>query len=156
DYLARAATAAPEDARARMRLGAVRMAGGDAEHALADLEAAAAMDQDAVQADIALVMTHLRRGDFDKALEAQAQLERKQADNPLVYNLRGGLMLARRDPKAAREAFERALSIDPNHLAAIVNLGRLDLAEQRPKEAIERVKAAVQREPGNVEARLAH
>lgn len=156
DFLARAASAAPEDARARMRLGAVRMAGGDTEHALADLEAAAAMDEDTVQADIALVMAHLRSGDFDKALEAQAQLERKQADNPLVYNLRGGLMLARRDAKAAREAFEKALSIDPNHLAAIVNLGRLDMAEKRPQEAVGRLKAAVEREPGNVEAHLAY
>ncbi|NLF54202.1 MAG: PEP-CTERM system TPR-repeat protein PrsT, partial [Thauera phenolivorans] len=156
DFLARAASAAPEDAGARMRLGAVRMAGGDAEHALADLEAAAAMDQDTVQADIALVMAHLRSGNFDKALEAQAQLERKQADNPLVYNLRGGLMLAGRDAKAAREAFEKALSIDPNYLAAIVNLSRLDLADQRPKEALERLKAAVDREPGKAEARLAY
>jgi putative PEP-CTERM system TPR-repeat lipoprotein len=156
EYLQQAATSSPADAQARMRLGVVRMAAGDTEAAFADLETASSMDQDAAQADIALVIAHMRRNEFDKALAAQEQLERKQANNPLTYNLRGGLMLARRETKAAREAFEKGLSINPDYLAAAINLARLDLAEKRPQDALERLKALSARNPANVEAGLAY
>ena len=41
--------------------------------------------------EMALVAAHLRRGDADKALAAQAHLEAKQPNNPVVHNLRGGI-----------------------------------------------------------------
>lgn len=153
-YFERASKAEPEDAQARLRLGVARMAGGDAAAAFADLESAAQMDDTAIQADLALVMAHLRRGETDKALEAHAQLERKQPDNPLVHNLRGGLMLAKRDVPAARAAFEKALSIRPEYLAAAVNLARIDLSENRPDDALGRIRAVVERNPKNAEALL--
>ena len=154
DYFQRAAKVAPQDAQARLRLGAVRMVGGDAAGALADFESAAEMDDSAIQADLALVATHLRRGEIDKALEAQAQLERKQPQNPLVHNLRGGVMLAKRDLPAARAAFEKALSLNPDYLAAAVNLARLDLTERKVDEALARVRAIADRNEKNIEARM--
>lgn len=154
EYFERAARAAPDDAQARMRLGVARLAGGDSAAAFADLESAAQMDDSAFQADLALVMAHLRRGETDKALEAHAQLERKQPDNPLVHNLRGGLMLAKRDVPAARAAFEKALSLRPDYLSAAINLARIDLAERRPDDALGRIKAVIDLNPKNVEALL--
>ena len=154
EYFERAARAAPDDAQARMRLGVARMAGGDSAAAFADLESAAQMDDSAFQADLALVMAHLRRGETDKALEAHAQLERKQPDNPLVHNLRGGLMLAKRDVPAARAAFEKALSLRPDYLSAAINLARIDLAERRPDDALARIKAVIDLNPKNIEALL--
>lgn len=154
EYFERAANAAPDDAQARMRLGVARMAGGDTTAAFADLESAAEMDDSAFQADLALVMAHLRRGETDKALEAHAQLERKQPDNPLVHNLRGGLMLAKRDVPAARAAFEKALSLRPDYLSAAINLARIDLSERRPDDALGWIRAVIERNPKNVEALL--
>ena len=155
DYLERAAKAAPEDPRARLRLGAARLASGDAEGALADFESASTMDDSAIQADVALVAAYLRRGDTEKALEAQAELERKQPQNPLVYNLRGGVMQARQDIPAARAAFEKALSLNADFLAAAVNLARLDLGERKTEEALARIRAIADRNEKNAEARLA-
>lgn len=152
EYFERAARAAPDDAEARMRLGVARLAGGDTAAAFADLESAAQMDDSAIQADLALVMAHLRRGETDKALEAYAQLERKQPDNPLVHNLRGGLMLAKRDVPAARAAFEKALALRPDYLSAAVNLARIDLSERRPDDALGRIKAVIEHNPKSVEA----
>ena len=57
-----------------MRLGVARMAGGDIDSAFEDLESAARMDESGIQADLALVVGHLRRGEIDKALAAQAEL----------------------------------------------------------------------------------
>ncbi len=155
EYFERAARVAPDDAQARMRLGVARLAGGDSAAAFADLESAAQMDDAAIQADLALVMAHLRRGETDKALEAHAQLERKQPDNPLVHNLRGGLMLAKRDVPAARTAFEKALSMRPDYLSAAINLARIDLAARRPDDALARIKTVIDLNPKNVEALLA-
>lgn len=155
-YFQHATKAAPDDAAARTRLAVAKMASGDATGAFAELEAASAMDGDAIQADLALVIGHLRRGQIDKALEAQAQLERKQPDNPLVHNLRGGAMLAKRDIPAARAAFERALALRPNYLSAAVNLARIDLSEQRPADALGHLKKIIDGDARNIEARLAY
>ncbi|WP_297365376.1 XrtA/PEP-CTERM system TPR-repeat protein PrsT [Thauera sp.] len=154
EYFERAAKAAPEDARALTRLGVARMAGGDLDAAFSDLVSAARMDEGGIQADLALVMAYLRRGETDKALAAQTELERKQPDSALAYNLRGGLMLARQDVPAARAAFDKALSIQPGYLAAAVNLARLDLAERKSADAVARIKAVVDRDPKSVEALL--
>ncbi len=155
-YFQHAAKEAPEDAAARTRLAVAKMASGDATGAFADLEAASALDDDAIQADLALVISHLRRGQLDEALAAQLQLERKQPDNPLVHNLRGGAMLAKRDIAAARAAFEKALALRPDYLSAAINLARIDLAEQRPTEALGRLKKIIDLDGRNVEARLAY
>lgn len=154
EYFERAAKAAPEDARALTRLGVARMAGGDLDAAFSDLASAARMDEGGIQADLALVMAYLRRGETDKALAAQTELERKQPNSALAYNLRGGLMLARQDVPAARAAFDKALSIQPGYLAAAVNLARLDLAERKSADAVARIKAVVDRDPKSVEALL--
>lgn len=154
EYLERAAKASPEDPRALTRLGVARIAGGDVDSALVDLTSASRMDESGILADLALVMAHLRRGEMEKALAAQAELERKQPGNAFVHNLRGGLMLAKRDVSAARAAFEKALSIQPNYVAAAVNLGRLDLADRKPADAVGRIKAIVERDPKSVEALL--
>lgn len=154
EYFERASKAAPEDAGALMRLGVARMAGGDVETGFEDLASAARMDETGIRADLALVVGHLRRGELDKALAAQAELERKQPDSALVHNLRGGLMLAKRDIPAARAAFEKALAKQPGYLAAAVNLARLDLAERKPQDAIARIKGVVERDPKSVEALL--
>lgn len=154
EYFELASKANPDDPGVRMRLGVARMAGGDVESAFQDLANAARMDETGIQADLALVVGHLRRGETEKALAAQAELERKQPDNALVHNLRGGLMLAKRDLLAARAAFEKALAKQPGYLAAAVNLARLDLAERKPQDAIGRIRSVVERDPKSVEALL--
>lgn len=155
-YFQRAAAASPEDAGARMRLGIAKMAGGDAQGAFADLEQAAGMDQIGIRADLALVASHMRRGEFDRAQQALQQLERKQPDSPMVHNLWGGLMLSRKDLPAAQAAFEKALTLKPDYLAAALNLARLDIAQREVERGLGRLKTLTERDPKNVEAHLAH
>ncbi|ATE59090.1 XrtA/PEP-CTERM system TPR-repeat protein PrsT [Thauera sinica] len=155
-YFERASKAAPEDPRARMQLGVAKMAGGDAQGAFSELETAAQMDEGDIRADLALVAGHMRRGEIDKALKAQEQLERKQPDDPLVHNLRGGLMMAKRDSAAARAAFEKALALKPDYLSAAVNLARMDIADNKADDGVARLKAIADRDQKNVEAQLAY
>ncbi|TVT57296.1 MAG: PEP-CTERM system TPR-repeat protein PrsT [Azoarcus sp. PHD] len=155
-FLARSAQGAPDDARARTRLGVARLAGGDVARAYADLEAASALDESSGQADLALILAHMRRGEFDRALDAQKVLEQKQPNSAQTYNLKGGILLAKRDVAGARLAFDKALELQPGFLAAAINLGRLDLAEKKPEVAKARFERIIKATPENVEAWLAY
>jgi Flp pilus assembly protein TadD len=85
----RAKSLAPESAAVRTRLALVRLAEGDADRGLKELESTSARHPDDYQADLAQVATYLRQRQADKALEAVKVLEKKQPANPVTYNLRG-------------------------------------------------------------------
>jgi len=154
EYHEKVAAAEPKDTLARTRLGVSRLAGGDADKAFDDLEAAAASDETSGFAETALVLAHMRRKEFDKALAAQAQLERKQPNSPQTYNLKGGVLLAKQDLPGARAAFEKAISLKPDFLPAAINLSRIDLLEGRKADGRRRLESFVAAHPKNVDGYL--
>jgi putative PEP-CTERM system TPR-repeat lipoprotein len=97
----------------------------------------------------------MRKRDFDRALTAIDALEKKQPDNPLAQNLRGGVALAKRDVAGARKSFEKALAIDKGYVPAAANLARLDIAEKKPDDAKKRFEGVLEKDPKNVQALLA-
>ncbi len=105
EYFRRASAADPKNAQYRIRLGVSRLAAGEAERAFQDLEAASALDIDNTQADIALIMAHLRRGENARAMEAVRGLEKKKPDDPVTFNMKGGVFMASKDVAGARKAF---------------------------------------------------
>ena len=76
EMFSRATKVNPEQPRARTALALGQIGKGDAAGGLAALESVSAADPGAT-ADLALVASHLRRGDVDKALKAIDSLERK-------------------------------------------------------------------------------
>lgn len=144
----------PDDERLRTQLGVARLLEGDAGAGLNDLETAAGLEGSSGTADFALVMVHLRQGEVDKAMAAQRRLEEKRPTDPRTFLLKGGVLLASMDQAGARKAFEHALSLDANYLPAAVNLARMDVADKRPQDAIERIEAIVRSHPDNVAASL--
>jgi len=100
-YFAKAATLDPQNAGKKTSLALVNLATGDSEMALRDLEDVAAADP-GNRADLALIAAHLQRREFDKALKAIAVLEKKQPDNPLVFNLQGTALLGKKACKVRR------------------------------------------------------
>ena len=137
-----------------MRLGQVRFAEGDTEGAIRDLEAASALDPNVSPADLALIANLLRQKQFDQALAAVDRLEKKQPNNPLVYNLKGIVYLTKRDMASARANFERALQIQSDYLPAIGNLAQLDRLDKKPDVARKRYEAIIAKEPKNEQALL--
>ena len=155
DYFERAAAVAKDDPAAWIRLGAVRLATGDSEGAMRDLEAAAELDNDAYLADVGLVVAHVSRKEIDKALAAVDRLAKKQPKSGMPENLRGLVYLAKGDRKSARAAFEKALDLQPDFLPAATSLARLDIAEKQPEAARKRFEAIVAKAPKNDQALLA-
>lgn len=153
-YFAQMTALDPKNATARMRLGQARFAEGDTEGAIRDLEAASALDPNVSPADLALIANHLRQKQFDQALAAVGKLEKKQPNNPLVYNLKGIVYLTKRDNAAARANFERALQIQSDYLPAVGNLAQLDRLDKKPDVARKRYDAILEKEPKNEQALL--
>lgn len=154
DYFQRAARADPENKQTQTALALTRMRTGHAEEAFDDLEEIAAEDK-GISADMALIASHIRQKQYDKALKAIANLEKKQPGDPVAYNLRGGALLGKGDDEGARKSFEKALSINPAYLPSATALAQLDLLAKKPDDARKRYEAVLAKEPKNVQALLA-
>ncbi|BBP05655.1 hypothetical protein TPL01_17760 [Sulfuriferula plumbiphila] len=155
--LEKAASIDPRSAAIRTGLGVSRLASGDTERALADLESAATLDTGtgAHQADTLLILTLMRDRQYDRALQAIAELDRKQPNSPIAYNFRGGAYLGKKDLANARKNFEQALAIKPDFFPAAANLAQLDLQANNPAAARQRFGTLLQHDPSNTQAMLA-
>ena len=145
----------PKNASNRTGLALSRLASGETDHGMADLEFAVQLDAEKYQADILLVTSHLKRQNYDGALKAMAGLEKKQPDNPLTHNLKAAIYIAKKDVAAARKHLERALVLQPTYVAAAANLARLDLDDKQPLAARRRFEAILEQDKGNTQALLA-
>ena len=153
-YFNRALALDTGNAATRTRLAQVRLATGDTERAFKDLEQASLADSGQYQADLALISSRLSRREFDQALAAAATLTKKQPNNPLSYNVTGGIYMAKGDLPNARAHFEKALSLQFNYLPAARNLSVLDLSDRKPDDARKRFETILAKEPGNEGALL--
>ncbi len=154
-YYAQALAVEKSSVATQTRLAQIRLANGEVNDAVAGLEAASSLDKDQYQADLSLIALYFDKRDFDKALAAVSMLEKKQPNNPMTHNVRGAVYVGKKDIKAARLNFERALTIQPNYLPAASSLARLDLADKNPAVAKERYESIVAKDPGNDGALLA-
>ena len=154
-YYAAATDSKPQEAFARTRLGQIALAKGDADAGVRELEAASALDNAPMQADVALILGHVKNKELNRALQAAIAFAKKYPTNPLAQQLLGAVHVARNDPSAARAAFTKAVELSPTYLPAVLNLARLDIAEKKPADARKRLEALVAKDPKNEQALLA-
>jgi cellulose synthase operon protein C len=156
-YFERAAAAAPGDARLRAALALQRVEGGEeaaVQRGLSDLEDMARL-QPSAYADAALVNARLRARDYEGALAALAQAEKKAPTSAALPMVRGAIALQRRDNAAALAAFEQALKLSPGYLPALLALTEIDLRDNQPARSLARFNAALARDPRDHRLRLA-
>jgi putative PEP-CTERM system TPR-repeat lipoprotein len=154
EFFVAASKLEPNDPRKRTSVALTRVAKGEADAGFAELEQISAADT-GISADMALIASHLRRGEIDQGLKAIDSLEKKQPDNPLPHEMRGRLLLAKRDVAGARKSFERALALKSTYFPAVAGLAALDVNDKKPEEAAKRFEALVAADPQNVQAYLA-
>ncbi len=150
----RALKAAPTDDRVRTSAAMAQLATGNSSAAVNELAAIAAGSSGA-RADLALISGRLRQNDLPGALKAIDGLEKKLPDSPLAFNLRGRLMLLKKDLPAARKSFEVALSKDPTYFPSVASLAAIEVQEGKPELARKRFEALLKVQPKNYRAMLA-
>lgn len=152
EYFEKASVAAPNASIIRTALGMSRLAQGENARGIAELEQATNLDTQAGQAAILLVMTHLRLKEYDKALVAIGKQEKSQPENPILQNLKGTAYLGKKDTTAARNSFQKALTLKPDYLPAVASLVRMDIQEKKPDAAKKRLEAFLEVDKKNVQA----
>ncbi|MEQ1600220.1 MAG: PEP-CTERM system TPR-repeat protein PrsT [Methylophilaceae bacterium] len=155
EYFAKASALAPKTAEIHTALGLSKLALGENDRAVAELETAVGLDAKSPKAGVVLVMTHLRLKNFDKALTAAKALEAEQLDNPLAHNLKGAAYLGKKDFANARASFEKALSLQPTNYPAVVNLVQLDLQDKKPEVAKKRLEGVLEKDKKNTQVMAA-
>jgi putative PEP-CTERM system TPR-repeat lipoprotein len=134
---------------------ASRLASGEIDRVIADLEKVLTLDPSQTRAGIMLAMAQMRRGDFDKALEVVNRLEKESPRNPIIRNLKGSAYAGKKDFAKARRAFEEALAMQSIYFPAAANLAQLDVRDKNYSDARNRYYAVLDRDGSNVEAMLA-
>jgi putative PEP-CTERM system TPR-repeat lipoprotein len=152
----RAAQLNPQNAELRTRLAMSKMATGDSDKALLELENIAATDDKATQADIVLALAHINKREWKQAEAVVARLAGKQPDSPLPGSLQASILLGKNDPAGARKALDGVLSKHPEFVPAAVNLARLDLQEKKPEQAQKRFESLLAKDNKNARLMLAY
>jgi putative PEP-CTERM system TPR-repeat lipoprotein len=153
EFFAKAAKLDPDNKGKQVSVAIAHLAQGKS-GALTELEQIASTDS-GTSADLALIATHLKAAQLDKALKAIDTLEKKQPDNPATHNLRARTLLGKKDLAGARASFNKALQLNPTFFPAAASLAALDLADKKPEEARKRFEAILAAEPKHAQALLA-
>jgi putative PEP-CTERM system TPR-repeat lipoprotein len=106
------------------------------------------------QAGVTEVMSDLTRMDFDNALAAATRLTEASPNDPAGYNLQGAAYLGKKDYARARKSFEKALSLQPDNMEALLYLAQLDVQQDAVANAQKRYQSMLARDPKNVEAMM--
>ena len=111
---------------------------GDVEAGLNSLEAAMASSGSVGAAEELVVLTLLKRQEFDRAASIIEKLERREPDSALVFNLKGLVESSRQAYPAARQAFEKSQELNANFLPPVTNLAEIDAREGKIEDAAKR------------------
>jgi putative PEP-CTERM system TPR-repeat lipoprotein len=143
----------PADERGRTVLALAAMADGKADQGMAELKAIAGSSKGG-DAEVVMVMAHVRANRFDDALSVVDGLERKRPNDPVAPYLRGRIEQFRGQSAKARVHFEQAASRNASFGPAVTALALLDLDDGKPAAAAARYEKLVVAAPTDVGARL--
>jgi Flp pilus assembly protein TadD len=96
-----------------------------------------------LRADMQRGMGALNKDQYEPARKIFAKVLQKAPGNPDVIYFLGVAELGLQHLDLAREDFQRALSLDPNHELALVSLGHLQLRSGAPADAVISLEKAV-------------
>ena len=150
--LERAVALAPNNTSILMRLASVRLATGDSAGAANDLQHSLEIAPQRTDAAEALVTAALSAGDIDKAVLALAQVKKQEGDSEAVGNLGGLIRMAQVDLGGAADAFRDTIKRFPKSAQSRINLARVLMVQNQPKDAAQVLKEVLQQEPTNLTA----
>ena len=136
----------------RTALGISLIRGGQTMDGVGELEAVFRKTPGQKQAGLTLISMYLRSGQAAKAVSIAENLVKQFPQNAEFFNLLGTARGQTGNGPAARAAFEQALKLDGNLLAAKLNLARIEIATRAYDAATARLNAILKLDEKNAEA----
>jgi putative PEP-CTERM system TPR-repeat lipoprotein len=154
EWLNRAVEESPDVAALRTQLALTFLAGGETDKAITELKSAVDLGQDVLQADVLLVLAHLKNKEFEQALQASSALEQRMPDSAIPYNLTGLALLAQGEKDKARDRFLKALELDPEFMTAALNIARIEVGNEDLDAAQKQYEGVLAQRPQHLGALL--
>jgi putative PEP-CTERM system TPR-repeat lipoprotein len=143
----------PDMIEAYMKRGALQEKTGDDSGARASYQHVLTINEDYMDARLALGELDLKGGDSDKALETADLLQRKWGDQAAGYNLKGDVLMSRKEPGQALAEYRKAFAKGADRQSLL----RLSLALQadgKGRESLTLQKQWLEKHPGDLRVRL--
>lgn len=139
----------PEDTKIREQLAITSLGMGEQDEAIRELEALAENEGGSERVNLVLVLSHMRKKEYDKAEIAAKNFVKSRENSALAHNLLGSVYLAQGKRTEARASLETAAAADPAFSPAILNLAQLERIENRPEKARSLLKDFLAKDKNN-------
>ena len=129
----------PNNGSLRNAVGLDSLNTGNTEGAISAFTSLTQIDPQSADAASFLALSFAGRRDFAAALKVVNEALAKRPNSPQLYNILGGVYLAKQDLPNARQSFEKATALNPDWAPPVLNLAKLDLAAKHPEDARKRL-----------------
>ncbi|MET0101186.1 MAG: XrtA/PEP-CTERM system TPR-repeat protein PrsT [Sedimenticola sp.] len=140
----------PDSSKAKLRLAAGLLSGGNRASGIEHLESVLESDPQFEQADILLVMHYLKHKELDKALAAAFDYQRRNPDNAMPFNLQGMIYRLMEKDVEAWNAYQKARKLSPGDPAAIQSLAALSIKKENPGDARDYYQEILEHHPNHL------
>lgn len=151
-YLERAMEARPDDQALQSELVTSYIRAGKVDKAIKLLESGSADGEGSDKRELLIILAYIKGKNNEEALKRAQVLLEKKPDDPVVNNLVGSIMAAMGDDEQALVLFNKAVDLNPEYDAAVMNIGRLALRRNDLEEAEASYKKVLKINPENVAA----
>ncbi len=142
-------TRSPDNAVARYNLGRAHVARGEWEQARQSFQKAIELHPDYMLARLALAQLLVTRGDFDAALKAAGDILKFDRTNKYAQLIESAALLGQKKYEESRTLLNAMLQKTPDAPDVLFQLGVVDLAQGKYKEANESFKRTYELNPAN-------
>jgi tetratricopeptide (TPR) repeat protein len=143
------ATRSPDNAAARYNLGRANVARGEWEQARQSFQKAIEIHPDYMLARLALAQLLVTRGDYDAALKAAGDILKLDRGNKYAQLIESAALLGQKKFDDARALLNAMLQKNPNAPDVLFQLGVVNLAQGKYKEAHDAFQRTHELNPAN-------
>jgi tetratricopeptide (TPR) repeat protein len=142
-------SADPKNVVARFFLGRAHMARGEIEQARGQFFEAIKHKPDYIPARLALAQLHVMRGEFDAAFQAAQEVLKFDPANHNARLIESAALMGQKRYGDSRRLLETMAAAQPSSPEVLLQMGVVNLAENKYKEAEEAFRKAYQLNPAN-------
>jgi len=125
---------------------------GDIDGAISGLERMSESTQVNPETNYLLILTYLKKSNFQKAGEKLNEFIKKTPDDPALYNLKAITFKLKGDAKASIDAYNQALKVDNQYIPAYIGLAEWASQQDDLSAAKKNYGKVIQIDPKNVKA----